>query len=241
MSSNRVFDGSENLRDDECWVLAENVQNNRMFKYSVANDYDLFCKTDVRQQAQQLSLDNMRYIKEGYGEPAACVMDQSNQLELGGLIRCRGRIELLPRMFLDVPNLARGVPMPEIESRLQMGDYTFERRMCSSNTECTADRFEPLLACIQKTIANPVNLTHLPRVGEPTRDADYQRMFLEQSGYSYNNRIWHKKYCPPTTGNVASVQQTAPSQPQPQPQQRRGGGQMAAAQATPQRFGARMS
>ena len=200
LSRMRPFDGSSNLREDECAVLAQNVQNNRIVDYNLYNNYDLYCKTDVRQDARKFSLDNFRSFKEGYGEPAACSIDEETNIIRSSMTHPRGRIVLEERLFHDTPYyLGRGLPQPDEETRLKIGEYQYERRMCASNVELSIDRFDPLLPCIRETIANPVNnasmSSNIERIGAPTRDIDFQKRFLKQQGYDYNGKFWNKKYC----------------------------------------------
>ena len=208
--SMRTFDGSSNLREDDCAVLAQNVQNNRIVDYNLYNNYDLYCKTTTRQDAQAFSLDNFRSVKEGYGEPSACVIDEETNIIKSALTHPRGRIALEERVFHDVPYyLGRGLPQPEEEMRIKLGDYQYERKMCASNVELSVDRFDPLLPCIRETIANPVNTAsmsnNIERIGAPTRDVDFQKRFLRQQGYDYNGKFWNKKYCSAPTPRRAAT------------------------------------
>jgi len=194
----KAFDAISGLRSDGCAVMAQDVQNNRQFDYSVYNNYDVYCTAGARDQAKQFGLDNNRLIRDGY-EPLACDIDKESALEKSEITHLRGRIELCPRVFQDGPWLGRGMSHPDAETRLQMGEYQYQQRMCASNVECGIDRFDPLIPCIRQTIANPSNLVSefdtAARIGEPTRDVEFQKKFLKQLGYDYSGKYWVKKYC----------------------------------------------
>jgi hypothetical protein len=192
------FDNIASLDQDDCAILAQDVQNSRMCDYSLYNNLDPYCKTQLRDKVRRFSLENGRSFKDGLGEPAACYLDEETRLERGTYTHPRGRIALSVRVFHDVPYLGRGVAMPDVESQLQSGEFQFERRMCKGEAQRSVNRFEPLLPCIRETIANPRNVvmnTDVERIGEPTRDVDYQRKFLQRSGFEYNGKTWHRKIC----------------------------------------------
>lgn len=190
------FDSKAGLDSDDCSVLAENVQSQRIVDYMLWNNLDSYCKTDVRAQTRQFAMDTGRSYKEGYGQVPTCNVDDSTQFRMGEVTSARGRIPLNTRVFQGVENLSRGIPQPELESRLFPGDATQSRRTCDEGGEVSLDRFYPLLPCIAETIGNPRNFaSDDSRGGVSTRDIDFQRDFLKQSGFEYSGKYWVKKYC----------------------------------------------
>lgn len=189
------FDSSAGLDSDDCALLAQNVQNQRIMEYSLWNTMDPYCTTNLRSNVQQFAVDTGRSYRDGYGGVPTCVIDDATRQRLGETTSMRGRIPLNTRVFQGVENLSRGVPKPDIESRIFTGELTQSRRACDGIGEVSIERFDPLLPCIMQTIGNPRNYTNGHRIGVATRDIDFQREFLKQSGYEYSGKYWVKKYC----------------------------------------------
>lgn len=198
-----TFDARGALGGDTCYQQFRDGTNARILDYIIFNTYDPYCRTDQRERVREFSAVNQRHYKEGYGDPVPCVMENEPAAE--GTREC-GRKQLNPRVFTAAPGLGRGMPMPEVESALQQGEYTYERKQCTK-PECDGvDTFVPLIPCIESLITNKQGTFPLDdRVGVPTRDPDRQRDFFKQLGYELvdGGRVWQKRVCqgapPPST------------------------------------------
>ena len=188
-----MFDSRGSLGNDACLQQARDRTNALILDYVTFHTYDPFCKTDQRERVREFGAEHARHYKEGYGDPTPCVLPDEPAAQ--GTRAC-GRQQLDARVFTAAPGLGRGMPMPEVESVLQQGEYTYERKQCTQPSCDGVDTFVPLLPCIETMIANRQGSAPTEeRCGVPTRDLDRQREFLAQLGYEHDGRMWRKRIC----------------------------------------------
>lgn len=214
------FDEPARLGEDECAVLARCVQNNRIFDHCMYNNYDFYCESNQDQRVLQFGIENNRHVSGASG-PKACDVDTDTSLRCGEMTSCVGRTELLPRPFLAVPDLGRGIPAPDTEALLLQGSATFTRRACDRE-QTTINTFTPLLPCIENWVSQlAVSGAGFRQVGMPTRDEDMQKRFLTDMGYYNDGVVWRKKVCgspatPPLNPN-AGLRRLAATSGNPDP------------------------
>jgi hypothetical protein len=135
--------------------------------------------------------------REGYGT-SPCNVDAENKLFFQQVTHDKSRMQLCQRTFGGVPAIGLGIVMPEVEDRIKQGELRYSRRTCDSTNplEANIDTFVPLVPCLQKIVQNPdFIIPSWTWGGVPTRDVDQQRQFLNNSGYIFDGKVWHKKMC----------------------------------------------
>jgi hypothetical protein len=157
-----IFEQESGLRFDECALRVREAQNASMSDYMLFNAY----ATNVTPCASQNSKlhefvatnRNLRF-KDGAGFASACVVDSDSKLRNEvEWTHPRGRQQLGKRWYQAGPALSHGGLVPNVESRLRLGDDTTFLRQCDRLTEKDFDRFTPMLPCLKKEVQNPEHI-----------------------------------------------------------------------------------
>ena len=181
--------------DDDC------AQNSRERQNGSINDYNTFnyIKNDCSNNQEKERLDflaenpNLR-MKYGYGNADKCTVDNDSRLRNDSMLtqtKCRN--QLFERQYTGIPNLARGVLHPNVESRLRSGEDTGQKRSCNVLSEVYIDRFTPFVPCLKEQIQNDEHIIPEWTWGgahsrHEVRDADY----LERCGYKHDGKTWQR-------------------------------------------------
>lgn len=183
-----MFNLRSSINSDECAILAEDTHNRRINEYMLFSQYAQ-C-TNEYDQVKEFSYKNG--ANNSNTSLPSCEITNDSNLRLGETTHMRGRQQLCSQTFTGAPMIGRGVVSPEIEDRLVQGELRQPRKGCYNESQM--DNFTPLLPCLREHVIMPVVPT-LSRSGEPTRDIDFQQKFLKESGYEFDGKIWHRKYC----------------------------------------------
>lgn len=181
-----TFDNLSRIGDDLCGITERDLQNQQFGTYSTTNYFEKFCgmKKPIAFATSQPNV----FYNGGYGNycgAGGCNIQEGSDLQIGSIqTRSKCRISLYERPFATVPYLGRGPSRPVIESRLQQGGYSGNKKSCKTVTEKSFNYDQtPLLPSVAASIQNPHNLVEgvaaegwirggLPS-RELTRDADY--------------------------------------------------------------------
>tara|TARA_Y100000996_G_C22513007_1_gene639224 strand:+ start:594 stop:1178 length:585 start_codon:yes stop_codon:yes gene_type:complete len=183
---NYTFDNLSRIGDDLCGIIERDLQNQQFGTYSTTNYFAKYCGME-KPIAFATSQPNVFY-NGGYGNycgAGGCNIQEGSNLQIGSIqTRSKCRISLYERPFATVPYLGRGPSRPVIESRLQQGGYSGNKKSCKTVTEKPFNYDQtPLVPSLAASIQNPNNLVEgvaadgwirggLPS-RELTRDADY--------------------------------------------------------------------
>jgi hypothetical protein len=164
------FDSGNRLAQDACALVARDAENTSVSDYVLTNFHTPVC-TSQRGDIQNFmeAHPNLHSI-DGYSAQA-CQIDSDSQLRFSQLSRGRSRIQLQQRFFRAVPDLARGVSVPCVESQLQQGESThLTHKACDKYSERSFARFTQLLnPCWhipQRQMPFPQSSTALTRAAE---------------------------------------------------------------------------
>ena len=183
---------------DKCIQDSRDFQNNYVNEYNTFN-YFRTGGSDCKEKAEQVkdfSLENYTTIRDGYGFANQCTIDQDSEIRNGvKWSHGRNKQQLCKRVFTDIPNLANGGFIANIESRLTQGEDTGIKRSCNTLSEVSLYEHNviPMIGCLKESIQNPDNI--IPKFkwgGEDTRDNSKQEAFLNSQGYNFDGRIWRK-------------------------------------------------
>ena len=184
---NYIFNNLSRIGDDNCGVTARDTQNSNIGSYNTTNYFLSQCgmKKPIDFATKQPGI----FYSGGPGNSnsgaGGCNIGSDSSLKIGSVqTHPKCRISLYERPFATVPYLGRGPSRPVIESRLQQGGYSGNKKSCKTVTEKSFNFDQtPLLPSIAASIQNPHNLVEgvaaegWIRGGLPsrdlTRDTDY--------------------------------------------------------------------
>jgi hypothetical protein len=188
-----MFDLENRLMDDECALADRTRQSEELSEYLLSSFYSSnvpACDTEVAKVAA--CHNNLRF-RDGYGNANACVIDADSSARLGAKqTNSPHRQQLASRVFHGHPHFWRGAVQPEEEASLIQSDITREKKPCKG--DIPADRFVPLLPCIQEAVQNPKTamVSDWQWGGEDSRSWVRDSDYLEKCGYSNDGRMWKK-------------------------------------------------
>lgn len=177
-----LYDADNRLADDPCAVLTRARDNESILEYNL---YDQFgnCGTNCTDRKEKLrdfasDYPNLRFM-DGHGF-APCDVDNDSRLrQASRWTHSRNRQQLANRVFTAVPDLARGVLYPNIESTLLSAQDTTLLRQCHRLGEQTWSRFTPNVdvQCADHIIPS------WTWGGDSSRDIARSKEFLASIGY----------------------------------------------------------
>lgn len=139
------FDSGNRLAQDACALVARDAENMSVSDYVLTNFHAPVCTSDREKIQSFMETHPNLHSVDGYSAQA-CQIDRDSQLRFAQLSRGRSRIQLQQRFFQAVPDLARGVSVPCVESELQQGESThITHKACDKYSERSFARFTPLL------------------------------------------------------------------------------------------------
>jgi hypothetical protein len=191
----KYFEKEHRVGSDDCAISVRNQQNNNMTDYLLYNMYKTNkedCSKEVT-DLQDFANDNHMNIKEGYGVTNGCRVDNDSDFRQFNITSDKSKTQLFSRIFHAIPDMSRGDPNIEFESKLIQGENTYNDFECHGNA---FDVFQPMIPCLEKSIQNTDHIIQEGvRGGEGTRDSLKQREFLEKNGYQFDGKVWSKKQC----------------------------------------------
>jgi hypothetical protein len=183
------------LSQDNCALLTKQLQNKSITDYNLYNSYVTSTCDDKALIDYTLEYPNLRW-KDGFGNVSGCTVDKDSEIRNNAkLTNFREKEQLCTRWYQAVPNFGRGGLIPNVESRLILGEDTSDIRSCDIVSEKNFDRFIPLIGCMSSTIQNPENII-LPfeRGGKITRDYVRDDEYLKQCGFhNPDGKAWRRK------------------------------------------------
>lgn len=158
---NYNFYNMSNLENDMCYLTERNKQNTGFANYSVTNYFTKNC--GLGSPLEVATNQPAMMVNGGFGNSGAggCNVNVDSDMRYGGVqTNPRARISLYTRPFVSVPNLSRGASRPELESKLQQGEFVTERKSISTTTEKShlEYRHTPMIRSLRQSITNPNNL-----------------------------------------------------------------------------------
>jgi hypothetical protein len=193
--SGRVFEVPGRAGADRCAVLARDAVNDHVRDWTLASFRGEGCLGLDR--ARQLADNNGRVL---WGGHSTCAL--ADDPHLAAPTHYRDRNQLCQRVFVANPGkVGTGSSMfVGAEDSIVQGLTESRRRSCRD--EPRVDRFEPQTPC---RAASGVAAPPAWWGGEPTRDEDRRRAFLESTGYQLTGGVWHRQPCvDPPAGDMLS-------------------------------------
>ena len=180
-----TFDNLTRIGFDECAKSERDIQNQNLGNYLTKNYFSQYAGMQ-RPINFATSQPNVNYKGAPHSSVGidGCYVDADTELKIGVINSLpKSNISLQKRPFLTVPYLGRGPSKPVVESRLQQGSYSGDKKSCKDLTEKTTTYKIDLIPSIKANIQNPRNIIEdiaadgwirggLPS-REITRDNDY--------------------------------------------------------------------
>lgn len=183
--SNFTFDNISRIGNDPCCVDQQTIQNVGYANYTLQNYFASDCsmKKPIELAVTQPGI----FYNGGYQVGAGgCNIDSSSKLQIGSIqTHPRCHIDLFQRPFATVPYLGRGSVNPVIESQIQQGELSTNKKSVTNLGEKSFIKYSntPLLPSVKNRINDPsysvegVASSGWIRGGIPsrelTRDKDY--------------------------------------------------------------------
>jgi hypothetical protein len=153
-----VFDITTRIGTDACDKSQQSLQNTGNINYMMAT-YRPMCPTnDIVSFATQQP--NINFSGSNRIGVSGCNIDTDSDLMIRDLSNTKCRINLLERPYLTVPFLGKGKGNPTLESQLQQGDVSSNRKTVTNLSETSDIEYKniPLIDSIKNDITNPSNL-----------------------------------------------------------------------------------
>ena len=190
-----LYDAENHASSDPCALREREGVNRGILGYQTAQ-YRPPCDDPSPCRDPMAAAAGHRNLRpwDGFGI-SACAIDGDSRLRvLSEATHPRQRTQLPKRLFSAVPNLARGVPTPDVESSLFSGDSTSLLRACDRLAERDWNRFDPGVAAV------PVEHVVPTWMAAPSRTVARSPEFLRALGYVHDGRAWVRPgVAPPTT------------------------------------------
>lgn len=173
MSSSRTFDNQNRVKLDDCAITAREYQNSSVNDYALWNTYFMDCNPEGEAQLEDFSTKNVNlHFRNGVGFTNACYVDNDTDLRVNGVwTNEKAKTQLFTRFYQANPNLARGVPEPDVEMPLVQGEESATTSFRFNVVEKDYDRFVPLVPQMKAAVQDPDNIV-LPfhQSGEDSRE-----------------------------------------------------------------------
>lgn len=154
------IDKKTSLGSDSCYQNTADEQSVNVGGYQLNNHYACGCGA---KETEKIAMNQPTLIfKDGYGASGmdGCKIDTDSLMKNGTIMTNPGcKQQLFSRPYLTVPYMGRGSGDSCVESPLQTGEDTFQRRPCNTLAEVTLqNQFTPLLPCIKDNIQDSRHL-----------------------------------------------------------------------------------
>lgn len=179
MTDNRLLHQEHRLGGDNCLRDTRDSQNNLFQSYQNLNYYPLFeteCKENVAEHKPPSDYEIENYLtgRRGYGYADPCIVDRDSFIRNDvAWTHGRGKSQLSKRVFTAVPDMGTGGLIPNVDSRIRIGEDTARRRTCDVLSEASLfdHHILPMNDCLRNTVQDPKHI--IPEWtwgGELTRD-----------------------------------------------------------------------
>lgn len=199
-----LYDAENHIASDPCALRARDDVNRGLLGYQIAQ-YRPACDDPSPCKDPRTAAVGHRNLRpwDGFGIHA-CAIDGDSSLRNGSATHPRQRTQLPKRIFSAVPNLARGTPAPDVESRLFSGHSTSMHRTCDRLSEKAFDVFNPALSTVPVEHIVPTWTAG----GAPSRSISRSPEFLQSMGFVHDGRTWRRG--PTAVGGPQRPQPPAP-------------------------------
>ena len=192
------FNKLTRLGDDMCYNTSRNFQSYSVCDYMTTAYKDCKCAAQ-NVDAIAMSEPTITY-RDGYGWTSVngCNIDADSTIRNAhNLTNMRYIQQLYTRPYSTVPYMGRG-PLADaaLETILQSGEDTSQKKQCNTLSGVYVDRFVPLVPCLKQNIQDPIHLVEEVasrdwiRGGIPSRDIVRNTDYLKKCGYKYNGKLW---------------------------------------------------
>jgi len=193
------FNKLTRVGDDICYNSARNFQSYSVCDYMTTAHKDCECAAQ-NVDAVAMSEPTITY-RDGYGWTSVdgCNIDADSTIRNShNLTNMRYIQQLYTRPYNTVPYMGRGKTDAILESVLQSGEDTSQKKQCNTLSGIYIDRFVPMVPCLAENVQNPAHLVEEVvskdwiRGGIPSRDIVRNTDYLMKCGYKYNGRLWQR-------------------------------------------------
>jgi hypothetical protein len=144
------------LSQDACAIEQTDVENKKIIDYTTARYFD--------DNSNQYQINT----KFGYGVVNPDMIDAESCIKLVRDIRGPVHQQLSTRLFHAIPDLSRGVCVPNIESQLQQGVGGHDKQCKGAKS---IDTFVPLTSCMTNYIYGAtLAIPDVHTIGRPSKD-----------------------------------------------------------------------
>lgn len=157
-NSDYKFHKLSSLKSDNCDISQRTIQNSNYATYMLENYKPQCPMNSAMELATSQPCVNFTGSKQvGIG---GCNIDDNSKLHLTNLSRERSKLNLNQRLFATVPYVGKGPHNPVLESRVQQGEFSNNRKSLGSTTELSHIKYRntPMIDTLKNTISNPANL-----------------------------------------------------------------------------------
>lgn len=168
----KMYDFENRLTTDTCAQKVRESNNTEISNYNLYN-YFGDCENDALQK-MAAECPNLHF-KNGYGFTSACTVDTDSAVRFQVMTHGHEKRQLNVRPFTAVPNMSRGVFVPDVESALLNSQDTTIIRECGRIVERDFDRFVPFVGCVQSHVDGYSANNFFP-TGMDTRETMRKRM-----------------------------------------------------------------
>ena len=157
-----VFDSLSRIGDDNCAIGEREVQNQNFGSYPLKSYFESECgmRKPIDFSTKQPNIFAHSTTTGSNVGLGGCNVQSDTELRHGSLqTGAKARISLQTRPFLTVPFLGRGPSKPVMESQLQQGSFSFDKKSCKNVMEKSYGVTNvDLVPSLKATIQNPANL-----------------------------------------------------------------------------------
>lgn len=149
-----TFDSMSRIGNDNPAIDQRNIQNMNNTNYNLENFYPACPMNRAKDFA--LNQPNVFYKGSHEGGIKGCEMDSSNELKYTHISRPACKLSLVPRPFLTVPYLGRGLGDPDAEFQLRVGENALNKKTVNNTMEQNFSDHKnyPLIDSVKETVTN---------------------------------------------------------------------------------------
>jgi hypothetical protein len=152
-----AFENSSRIGYDDCDLSQQQLQNVENSNYMMATFKP---RSNVDMVSFATSQPNVNFSGSNRIGISGDNIEVDSELTIRDLTSGKCRINLLERPYLTVPFLGRGKGNPMLESQLQQGDTSSNRKTVTNLSEFAVSDYTntPLIPSVRNTVTNPANL-----------------------------------------------------------------------------------
>jgi hypothetical protein len=182
--SDYTFNTNTRMNDDECDISQRSMQNNGYSNYLLQN-YKPDCPMSSP-IAFALSQPNVNFTGSKQVGIGGCNIDENSKLQLTDLSKDKPKLNLHQRLFSTVPYLGYGPHNPFLESKVQHGEPSNNRKCSISTTELSHIQYRhtPMIDSLRQTITNPANLVEESASAGWMRGGIPSRELVKETNYN---------------------------------------------------------